>query len=65
MKYLIKDTTKEQRKKLSENAIGISLLGADAPTEETQKLLNLYIEGTMELDEVKKKVLDRYQKESR
>lgn len=63
MSYLIKDTTKEERKEIVKNALAISLLDAGEPTDETKELINLYIDGNMELDEVKSKVLERYKKE--
>ena len=64
LSYLIKDTTKAERKKLVENALGISLLGAGAPTEETKLLIDLYINGEIELQEVKKRIINKYQSEA-
>ena len=60
MKYLVSETTKEERQKLVYKALGISLSGADYPDDYVLKLVNEYIEGTMELEEVQKKVLVYY-----
>ena len=62
MNYLIKDTTKEERQKLVYKALGISLTGADKPSEKALYLANLYIEGKKELTEVQELMVKEYQK---
>ena len=62
MKYLIKDTTMEERMELVQKALTISLTGADKPTDEMMELINQYIDGIMELDEIQKIILEKYQK---
>lgn len=62
MKYLIAETTKEERAKLVYKALGISLSDASEPSKETIKLVNEYIEGNMELVEVQKKIIEMYKK---
>ena len=60
MKYLIKDTTKEERILLVEKALSISMSGADAPSKEVLDLVNEYINGNKELKEIQKEVLNYY-----
>jgi len=62
MDYLIKNTTKEQRKELVKKALAISASGADMPSNETLLLVNDYIEGKKELKEVLDEVIERYKK---
>ena len=62
MKYLIKDTTKEEREKLVYKALGISLTGADKPSEKALYLAKLYIDGKMELVDIQKLIVKEYQK---
>lgn len=57
---LIKDTTREERKKLVNGALAISMLDCKAPTDEDMKLFNKYIDGEMEIAEVKKKLIEKY-----
>ena len=60
MSYLIKDTTKEERKKLAKKALAISIGSDEMPSMEAIELVKEYIEGRMELEEVQKKVIERY-----
>lgn len=62
MSYLIKDTTKEERKNIAKNAFGISIASDNMPSKETIDLVNQYINGKLELEDVKKKVIERYRK---
>ena len=48
MGYLIKDTTKEERKKLVKNAFGISIASDEMPSKEVIELTKKYINGEME-----------------
>lgn len=65
MKYLIAETTPEERKALVEKAFMISLSGAEAPSQETIELVNQYIRGEKELEEVQRLVVEKYtQKEN-
>ncbi len=63
MSYLIKDTSKEDRKKLAKNAFGISIASNERPSNETITLVKEYINGNMELEEVQKQIINRYKKE--
>ena len=47
MSYLIKDTSKEERK---------------MPSKETIDLIKEYINGKMELEEVQKRIIEKYKK---
>lgn len=60
MSFLIKDTTREERLELAKNALGIALSSDKLPSKEVVKLVNLYVNGKMELDEVKKRVIEMY-----
>lgn len=59
-KYLVSETTKEERKKIVKNALGISLLGADMPSDDVLQLAKQYIDGKIEIEEIQKKVLEKY-----
>lgn len=63
MSYLIKDTSKEERKKLAKNAFGISIASNERPSNETITLVKEYINGNMELEDVQKQIINRYKKE--
>lgn len=62
MDYSIKNTTKEQRKELVKKALAISLSGTDMPTDETLKLAKKYIDSEIELSDLQKQVISRYNK---
>lgn len=62
MSYLIKDTSKEERKKIAKNAFGISIASNEMPSKDVIELVKQYIDGNMELEEVQKKVIERYRK---
>ena len=48
-KYLVSETTKEERKEIVKNALGISLLGADMPSDDVLQLAKQYIDGKIEI----------------
>ena len=62
MSYLIKDTTNEERKKIAKAALAISVGSNETPTRETIDLVKQYADGKMEIEEVQKKVIERYKK---
>ena len=59
-KYGIPNTTKEQREKFVADAEAINLLGAEPLTKENRDLLQTYIDGENELNELRKKKIDKY-----
>lgn len=59
MKYLIKDTTKEEREDLVNKALAISLSDAEYPSDEVMELANEYIEGRIELEEIQKYIIEK------
>ena len=61
-KYLISETTKEERKDIVKKALGISLLGADMPSNDVLELAKQYIDGKIEIEEIQKKVIEKYTK---
>ena len=60
MKYLIKDTTREERKALVEKALMISLSGAEKPSDDVIKLVYEYINGEKELEEIQRIIIQKY-----
>ena len=62
MEYLIKNTTKEERKKIAKNALAISVGSNEMPSKETIEIVKEYVDGNMEIEEVQKKVIERYKK---
>lgn len=61
MKYLIKDTTKEERLQYVQKALLISMSDADKPSNKVMMLIQEYIDGKKELDEIKKEIIKEYQ----
>lgn len=51
MDYSINKTTKEERKELVKKALGISMSGAEIPSDEVLILAKQYIEGKIELNQ--------------
>jgi hypothetical protein len=58
--YSVQGTTKLQREKYVSDAIALSTLDAPAPSEETMKLMQEYIDGKREISEVLKLTIERY-----
>lgn len=56
-KYSVSETTKVEREKIANDALGISTLDAAEPTKE---LVNQYILGNMEISDVLQKTINRY-----
>lgn len=50
-KYLTSETTREERKNIVKKALGISLLGADMPSDDVLELARQYIGEKIELNE--------------
>lgn len=63
MRYLIKDTTREERELLVKKAFMISVSGAKEPSEYAMSLANDYIEGRKELEEIQRLIVEKYKKE--
>ena len=61
-KYLISETTREERKEIVKKALGISLLGANMPSDDVLELAKQYIDGKIEIEEIQKKVIEKYTK---
>lgn len=57
---LIKDTTKEEREKIVNGALAIQMTGGPAPSESTMKLFQEYINGSMEIEEIKQLLIKKY-----
>lgn len=58
--YLIKNSTREEREKIIKGALAISSLDAGDPIEEDMKLYEKYIDGEIELAEIKKMLIEKY-----
>lgn len=59
-KYLISETTREERRDIVKKALGISLLGAEMPSDDVLELAKQYIDGKIEIEEIQKRVLEKY-----
>lgn len=64
MSILIKDTTHEEREKIVKDGFALASLGGTSPTEECKALFDKYIDGEMELEEIKETILAKYKKGS-
>ncbi|GHU81193.1 hypothetical protein FACS1894191_7860 [Clostridia bacterium] len=58
--YSIGGTTKLQREKYVDEALALSTLDAPRPTDETIKLVQDYVDGKREIDEVRRMTVERY-----
>lgn len=56
-----KKTTKQERAEIVKKALGTSLTGTKMPSKEVLTLTKKYIEGEIEIDELQKKILEKYQ----
>ena len=57
---LIKDTTIEERKKIVNGAIAVSILNSQEPSEKTKAIFQKYIDGTMEIEEIQKEIIKSF-----
>lgn len=62
MSYLIKDTTKEEREKIVKNAFTIAISDDQLPSNYAISLAKKYIDGEMELEQVKEELIKKYKK---
>lgn len=62
MEYSVDKTTRKDRIKLVKKALAISISGADVPTDETLNLAKDYVDGKIELEELQKRIIDKYNK---
>lgn len=60
MSTSIANTTKTEREKIVKDAIALSTLDSQPPTDRGKKFLKKYIEGEMELDEIVDTILSPY-----
>lgn len=60
MSYLIKDTTKEEREKIVKNAFAIGTADGKVPTDVVIQLAKRYINGEIELEQVKNEIIKYY-----
>ena len=63
MEYSVDKTTRKDRIKLVKKALAISISGADVPTDETLNLTKDYVDGKIELEELRQKIIDKYNKD--
>lgn len=59
-KYLISETTRVQREKIANDALALSTLDAPKPSADTLELVNEYVKGNMEINDVLQKTIERY-----
>lgn len=62
-RYSIKETTKVERERIANDALAIATLDAPAPTQETMNLVQEYIDGKKEIDEILAETIHRYKVE--
>lgn len=60
-KYLIANSTREERKRYIAEAIAISTLDSKEPTTFGKTLYKQYIDGKMELSEIEEKIIKYYE----
>ena len=60
MKYLIKETTKEEREKIVKKALAIANADGRVPTDDAIQLAKKNIDGEMELDQIKNEIIKLY-----
>lgn len=58
--YSIEKTTKVQREKIVNEALGLSLLDAPMPSKDTLALVQEYIDGHMEISEILQRTIAKY-----
>lgn len=61
-RYLVGNTTKEERETFVKEALAVSQIDAGPPDEETMNLFQKYIDGKMEVSEVQKRVIERHKR---
>ena len=54
------EKSKEERIDLANKALAISLSGAEPPSPEVLELVNQYIEGNIELEEIQQLIIKKY-----
>lgn len=57
---LIADTTREERMQIVRDAMALSTLDAAPPTEDVMALVQLYIDGRLEIADILAVMLNRY-----
>lgn len=60
MDLSIKNTTKEQRRKIVKDALALSITECEIPTEKALKIAKEYVDGNSEIEEVQKKIINMY-----
>lgn len=63
MDLSIKNTTREQRKKIVKNALAISITGTDFPSDKALEIVKEYVDGKSEIEDVQKKIIALYKKD--
>lgn len=59
-KYSISETTRVQREKIANDALILSTLDAHEPSADTLELVEEYVKGNMEINDVLQKTIERY-----
>ena len=62
--YSIQGTTKLQREKYANEALGLSTLDAPPPSGETMSLVSEYIDGKREISTILEQTVMRYKKDT-
>lgn len=59
-RFSIAETTREERRRLIDEALAIAVLDAPEPSQETKGLLEKYVAGQIDLPEILQKTIERY-----
>lgn len=62
MDLSIKNTTKEQRRKIVKDALSLSITESEIPSDEALKIAKEYVDGISEIEEVQRKIINMYKK---
>ena len=62
-KYSIKETTKEEREKIVQDAYAIAVSTGVPPTEEMMQMVQEYVNGKKEISEILEETIRKYHEE--
>ncbi|HBG2405017.1 TPA: hypothetical protein KPK48_003219 [Clostridioides difficile] len=60
--YLIKNTTKEQRREFVDGALAIGSIDSREPELDVKKLMDEYVDGNKELENVRIEIIKLYER---
>ena len=63
MDLSVKNTTKEQRKKIVKSALALAITGSDFPSDMALQIAKKYVDGLCEIEDVQKETLSFYKED--